>query len=350
MKLHLSSSITNAELAQVFSFVAQVLKLQPQDRYRARAYEEAGVVISQLNNELADTFARLKTTHPETVAEEFAEQMDNLPGIGEHIAQKLTNLFVTGDIPAFQKYVQDIPEGVYPLVQLYGIGAKKALLLAQHFHLTDPDIAIEKLLIAAQAGQVRKLEGFGEKSEQDLITTLKQKYNTNRIPLKEALVVANTIKTALEQSPYVSDVTFLGSLRRGAQTVGDIDLGAITTNIAEMKAYIKKLPNVKTVLAAGDNVIRIILKNNWQVDIKLSNSEEWGSFLQHFTGSKEHNIRLREYALKKGFSLSEHGIKIKATGQMKTFKDEKTFYHFLGLSFIPPAERISGSEIEAHQL
>jgi DNA polymerase (family 10) len=107
---------------------------------------------------------------------------------------------------------------------------------------------------------------------------------------------------------------------------------------------------VKTVLAAGDNLIRLILDNNWQVDLKLATPEEWGSFIQHFTGSKEHNIHLREIALKKGYSLSEHGIKMKETGKLKQFADEKEFYHFLGFEWIPPAERVGGPELEKYLL
>lgn len=348
MHLPLSSRMSNEEIAQSFAFVAQVLNMDKQNHFRARAYEEAGVIIHQLNFELLDRFRELQKKSPATAQDEFQQQLDALPGIGESIAAKLVTLFKTGDIPSFQKYAKNLPSGMYPLMQLYGIGAKKAYKLAKHFQLEDPKIAIDTLLTAAQAGEVRKIEGFGEKSEQELIRSLEQRHQKARIPYQDALHIAEKVKAALEKSSLVKQVTFLGSLRRGATTVGDIDLGVIAQDVHVLKEQIKDLPFVQRVLVAGDNMIRIIVDHHWQVDIKLSSADEWGSFIQHFTGSKEHNIRLREFALKKGFSLSEHGIKIKKTDQMKKFAVEADFYTFLGLKWIPPAERVGGEELEKY--
>jgi DNA polymerase (family 10) len=177
---------------------------------------------------------------------------------------------------------------------------------------------------------------------------LEQKHQKKRIPLAEAQAVADQLCTALLNTGAFVKIEALGSLRRQAPTVGDVDLGAVVKSVEQARQSIRQLPMIKSVLAAGDNMIRIVLRNSWQVDIKLSSAEEWGSFMQHFTGSKEHNIRLREYALKRGLSLSEHGIIIKSSGEVKKFTSEEAFYTFLDLRWIPPAERVGGNEIEKY--
>ncbi len=350
MQLPLHPQMTNEEISQVFKFVGQVLGMDEKDRFRAQAYEEAGVVIHQLSEPLKDRFAQLQQQDPVTAKAIFMKQLDELPSIGESIAAKLVELFTTSKIKAFAKYTADLPGGMYPLVQLYGIGPKKAFKLAQKFHLNNPDTAIEDLLKALKQGKLANVEGFGEKSIQALIEILEEQHQKARISHQEALKVAEQLKQALLKIPQVKKIIFLGSLRRETNTVGDLDLGAIISNFSAVKKAINQLKQVKRVLAAGENVIRLILTNSWQVDLKLSTPEEWGSFIQHFTGSKEHNIRLREFAMGKNLSLSEHGIKDKKTGETKKFSTEKDFYNFLGLSLIPPKERIGKTEIEQYKL
>lgn len=350
MHLPLSRTMTNVEIAEVLAFIGQLKGMEKNNQFRARAYDEAAVIVRQLPYEVAEEYTRLHAQHGAQAKEVFAAQLEALPGIGKNIAAKLVELTTTGSIAAFQKYVAALPAGMYPLVHLSGLGAKKALKLATAFHLTNASTAFADLLDAARAGKVRDLEGFGEKSEADLIVLLESEHTKSRIPREKALEVAGTLVRALERSPHVESVAILGSLRRQAPTVGDIDLGAVTTNMAALQRELQALPIVARVLAAGEQLVRLVLKNSWQVDIKFVPASEWGSFLQHFTGSKEHNIRLREFALRKGLSLSEHGIKEIATGRMHTFTDEKAFYRFLGLRFIDPSERVGGDEIEKYAL
>jgi DNA polymerase (family 10) len=350
MQLSLSSQMSNQEIGKIFSFIAEVLAAQPGNQYRVRAYEDAGVFIEQQNHSLAEDYAQLRQKEPEKAREIFREKLLAMPAIGESIADKLLELFETGNISSFQKYLKNVPAGVYPLVQLSGIGYKKASKLAEAFKLDSANMALEKVLEAAQAGEVRDLEGFGEKSELALIDLLQAQYQKTRIPYAQAKKEADELVQAVSKIPALSQVTVLGSLRRQAATVGDIDLGACAEDEAALRAALTQIPLIKKVLVAGDNMIRIYTTHDRQVDLKLSKSAEWGSFLQHFTGSKEHNIRLREIALKKGFSLSEHGIKIKATGELKKFANEADFYQFLGFALIPPAQRIGGTEFSRYQL
>lgn len=339
--------MTNQEIAEVFSFIAEVLDLDPENRFRSRAYEEAGVVIAHLPYELQKRYA--SHADSERKFTEFQQELDALPGVGEKITAKLLELFQTGDIAAFQKYVAPFPAAIYPLVLLSGIGVKRALKLVEYFDLQDPVTARNDLLTFAKQGRVQDIEGFGEKSEQDLIEILEQQHKKSRIPYEQAKPIAEALVQELKHLPQVAEAVFLGSLRREQPTVGDIDLGICATHPKSVKQGIQRLSLVRDVLVAGENTFRVILHSGWQVDLKLAPQEEWGSFIQHFTGSKEHNIRLRELALRRGLSLSEHGILEKSTGKIQRFASEKAFYAALGFQLIPPAERVGGTEFEKYR-
>lgn len=342
--------MSNQEISRVFAFIGHVIGMQPGNHFRARAYDEASVIIAQLPYELSDKFAQLEKELPGAVAETFKQELDELPGVGDAISSKLTELFTTGNIEAFQKYVLEVPAGMYPLMQLHGIGAKKAFKLAVQFNLDTPETAVTELLTKAKHGLIRDLEGFGEKSEKALIESLESQHQKARIPRDQALEVAERVKSALEDSPEIEDIAFLGSLRRGSETVGDIDVGVATKNPQKAVEAISQLPFVKRTLLSGEGLVSIVVDPGWQVDIKLSHPDDWGSFIQHFTGSKQHNIQMRERALKMGYSLSEHGVKMKDTGEIKHFASEEAFYNFLGLKHIPPAERIGKDELHTYIL
>ena len=341
MHLPLSKTISNQELGDIFGFIGEVLALKGAQVFRIRAYQSAAVVITQQAEPLHQMFLQ----NPD---------FDKLPGIGPTINQKLAELFTTGNIKAFQEYVADIPESVFELSKVPGLGAKRASVLAQTFHLDNAKTAITDLKSKAEAGQIRTLPGFGEKSELQLLTALANYTVHSRIPYEQALQVANQIKAELQKCPSVIQVEVLGSLRRQAPTVGDIDIGAAIKDLETVTEYIRALPMVKRVVAAGDGLVRVRLQDEQQVDIKFSSLSEWGAFLQHFTGSKEHNIKLREYALRQHKSLSEHGIKIThpetQVTKLKTFETEEAFYAELGLRWIPPMARVGGEEISQAKL
>ncbi len=322
--------MSNSEIAGVFNFIAGVLSLHDSTPWRARAYQNAAAVMEQADKPLHEMFLN---------DPKFAD----LPGIGEAIQKKLAELFTTGDIKAFQEYVEKVPGGTYSLDKVHGIGVKKAYKLSVLFGLDNPDTAISELLAVAQAGKVRDIEGFGEKSENDLIIALQAHVPKQRMSYNDAKAIADQVVAELTECPDIVTVEVLGSLRRRLESVGDVDIGIAVKDIGSVKTCVKKMKSVKRVIVAGDQLIRIHLHNDQQVDIKVAQPAEWGSFLQHFTGSKEHNIRLREFALKQGKSLSEHGIKIK--DQLKPYATEEEFYAALGLRWIPPEQRVGGEEI-----
>lgn len=328
--------MSNRELSTVLDFISGVLALKGEDRFRVRAYQNAAAAVDQ---------------HPEQLWELFRthQNLDDVPAIGRTLVEKLTELFTTGNIVAFQKYVHDIPAGVWALTPVHGIGVKRAYKLATTFHLDKEETALSELIAKAQAGEIRNLEGFGEKSEQELLEALQNHVVRDRIHRSVAAPIAHQLITELLKSPAIQKAEALGSLRRETPTVGDIDIGIATNNIGSVKTFVKNMKSVKRVIIEGDQVLRVMLTNDHQVDIKASPLEAWGSFLQHYTGSKEHNIKLREFALRQGKSLSEHGIKEtdeQGFSILKKFTSEEAFYAHLGLDWIKPQDRVGSDEIE----
>lgn len=328
--------MTNHEISEILDFIAGVIEVHHGNPYRAAAYANAAATINTLNVELKDLFKQ-------------KSNFDDLPSIGESLAKKLNELFTTGDIKSLEKYVTNVPEIVFELQKLHGLGVKKALFLTQKFNLkTKADM--QKLLKLAQQGEISKLPHWGTKSEADLIEILSGQFQKTRLPYAQAKKIADLLVTHLKKCSAVKQIAVLGSLRRLAPTIGDVDLGLTVTDSSAVKKCLQELPEVKRLVIAGENMFRLELKSGEQVDLKIVDDQDWGSFLQHFTGSKEHNIKLREYALRKQLSLSEYGIKDLTTKKIHHFDTETDFYKFLGLKLIPPKERIGGNEIEKYQL
>jgi DNA polymerase (family 10) len=342
MKLPLHKTMSNQEISNVMDFISEVIGLNPDNRFRVKAYQEAAETIAQWDTPLVDIYA-------DNPQEEAAKIFNSIPGIGDSITQKLIELFSTGDISSFQKYVKAIPAGVFSLCQVNGIGAKRAFKICTNFTVSD-EHALEDVVALAKKGEIRKLEGFGEKSEADLIRFIEDYRAQERMPYQKARALADKIESEVKKDPHITKIEVLGSLRRHHVTIGDIDLGIATDDVQATQQFVEHIPLVKRVVVSGEGLMRVILKSGQQVDIKVSPENEWGSFLQHFTGSKEHNIMLRKYALKRGVSLSEHGITNRKTKEITTYDSEENFYHALGLEWIPPRERKGGTELERYKL
>ncbi len=342
MKLKLTKTMTNGQIAEVLKFVSEILGLEEGNLFRTKAYQEAAEVIAQWNEPLVNIFA-------DHTNEEALQIFIDMPGIGESIAKKLVELFTTGKIKSFARYVEELPEGMFDLCQVAGIGAKKAYRICSQLPV-HADRPLADVLMFAKEGRVQKLEGFGEKSEAELIRAIENFQAKGRMSYEVANKMAEEIVWELKKDSSLEKIEVLGSLRRKNKTIGDIDLGIVTKDLAATKEFVKNFKLAKRSVILGDGLMRLQLKNGHQVDIKVSPSNEWGSFLQHFTGSKEHNIKLRRFALSKGLSLSEHGILVKKTGEVLNFASETKFYNYLGLNLVPPTERIGGDEIERYQL
>ncbi len=326
---------SNVEVARLLRAVSASYQLKDPERLRFKiiAYDRAAGAVEHLSSEIKDLYDE--------------GRLDEIPGIGKSIALHLTELFKKGRSSHFDKVMEGIPKQVFILMDLPGIGPKTALKLVKALRLhkeKDPVLALEK---AAQEGKIARIEGFGEESQADILQAISQSRIQKRMLLSYASGIAERVVQWLRGEPAVLKIEVLGSLRRQVSTVGDIDIAVASEKpILVIERFIN-FPQAERIIEKGEKTSSILLLSNVQVDLMVTHPSSYGSLLQHFTGSKHHNIALREFALKKGYSLSEYGIKIKEKEFVKHFSDEKSFYNFLGLDYIPPELREDAGEIEA---
>ncbi|PIV00264.1 hypothetical protein COS55_03890 [Candidatus Shapirobacteria bacterium CG03_land_8_20_14_0_80_40_19] len=342
-----NKSFSNQEIAKILEKVAAAYEILDKDRFRIAAYERASVSIQHATSEVKDIWDD--------------DKLDDIPGIGKSIASYLDELFRTGKVRHFEELFKKIPPSVFIFLDIPGVGPKTAYTLAEKLNIREEKNAIARLKTAAQKGKIEEIENFGEKSELDILNGIsvleKGELKTKRMLLFYADALADEIIDYLKKSNEVIRADPLGSLRRKVATVGDIDISVCTNNPQKAIEYFLNYKKIKEVISRGEeSLVRVVLFSGQQVDLRFSTPEKYGSMLQYFTGSKQHNILLREFALKKDLSLSEYGIKtvknLKTCPELveglkiKNFKDEENFYNFLGLEWIPPELREGTEEIK----
>lgn len=329
---------TNKEISRLLRNVAASYSIQDEKKYRFQilAYQKAADSIESLATELKDLHAD--------------GDLDKIPGIGESMKNHILELFTTGEVDHFNTILSKVSPAVFPLLDIPTFGPKKAFKIVDAFDLKNPDSVIDDVYDLADKGKIDPLEGFGAKSQSDIKRAIEEfrlgKTKSSRMVLAYATEIAGTILEYLNKNNNVMQAFPLGSLRRMKSTIGDVDIAVSSNKPQEVLEYFTKYPYKDRIIEKGEITSSIILSGNKQVDLMVLKPEMIGSLLQHFTGSKEHNVALREYAIKKGFSLSEKGIKLK-DGALKTFDDEREFYNFLGMDWIPPEIRENKGEIEA---
>ena len=317
-----SRHMTNLQIAKLFRSVAAALELSGGDnRFRIIAYQRAADAIEHASSEVKDLWDD--------------GNLKELAGVGEAIAGHLDELFRTGKVKHFESILKPFPPAMFELMEVQGIGPKTALKFCKELGITKAHSAISELYKAAKKGRI---------DERFIKAVEEYQGRSKRLLLDVAQTIADSIVDWLRKNPHVREVNTLGSLRRQASTVGDIDVAVASDFTIDVINHFVKYPKKSRVLEAGDHTASLILPNESQVDLMVQPPAAYGALLQHFTGSKHHNIKLREYALKKGYSLSEYGIKVK--GKLQQFPDEKSFYNFLGLDWIPPELREGENEIE----
>lgn len=341
--------MTNENIARLLRQVAAAYQISGENRFRVIAYERAA-------QSIAESAVEAKNLWEE-------HNLASLPGVGASIADHLDELFRTGKVKHFEEVLGKLPQTMFPLLDLPGFGPKKAYKLAIELKLGAGGNPVDDLFKKAEEGKIASLEGFGEKSEQDIIESIKQfkkgQIKEKRMPLPFANQIAEDVLAYLKKSKTVLTAVTLGSLRRQVSTIGDIDIAVSTQNPEETIEWFLKYPRMTKLIEKGSTGASI-LTNERQIDLRVQDPQQFGSMLQYFTGSKNHNIRLREFALKKGLSLNEYGlkptgkIKIKKSGadfnfkkNLFEFKTEDRLYNFLGLPLIPPEIREDKGEIEA---
>ncbi len=280
-------------------------------------------------------------------------KIDQIPGIGKTMQEHLIELFTTGKATHFENIFKEVPESVFILLDIPTFGPKKAYKLVKEFNLINPKTVISDVKNIAKKGEIAKLEGFGEKSQTDIIRSIdefkKGAGKTTRMVLPYASEIAEKLINYLKENKDIKQVNTLGSLRRMRSTVGDLDISVASSNPKSAISHFLAYPYVSRKIEEGPTTASVLLNGGAQVDLMVQPPDAYGALLQHFTGSKAHNIKLREFALKKNLSLSEYGIRPKTNKSndvAKHFDTEEKFYNAIGLDWIPPELREDTGEVE----
>jgi len=316
--------------------IAAAYEIKGENWFRTRAYEAAADSIEHATSEVKDLWEE--------------GRLDDLPGVGKNIAAYLDEYFRTGKVKHFEEVKKGLPPGMFAIFGLEGVGPKRAYRLAEELKVRT----VEDLHQAAREGRIEKLEGFGQRSQERILKAIESReQREERILLPIASSIAERLIEQIQRLPGVIRADPLGSLRRMVSTVGDIDIGIATTAPRAVVESFTSLPDVARVVGAGGAKATVVLKTGRQVDIRVHDPRSYGSLLQYFTGSKAHNIHTRKIANRRGFSLSEYGIKPyrggKIVGDYLPVETEEEFYRLLGLPWIPPELREDTGEIEAAQ-
>ena len=323
--------MTNHEIAEIFQRIGDMLDILGENRFKVLAYRRAAENIQVLGQDLRIYWQ--------------AGTLQEIPGIGSAIAEKIDELLTTGRLEFYERLQDQVPPGVVSLLEIPEVGPKTAKLLWEQLGLQS----VAEVEAVARSGQLRALPGLGAKSEAKILAGIEALYRrSDRIPLGTAWPVATALVDGLKAaSPEVLQATVAGSLRRMRSTIGDIDLlGASEAPAAVMRAF-AALPQVAEVMLSGQTKTSVRLHNGLQADLRVLEPDRWGAALQYFTGSQAHNVRVREIAQRQGLSLSEYGFKRQEGGELLLCRKEEEVYETLGLPWIPPELREDRGEIQA---
>jgi len=320
----------NLEIAKLFNEIADFLEVKDENPFRIRAYRRAAQAIEGLSEDIAAISER--------------GGLLDVPGIGKDLAGKIQEYLTTGKLDYLEGLRREIPTGVIELMGIHGIGPKTAKLLYEQAGVDS----VEKLEEQARAGKLAHLPGVRAKSVENILKGIAVwRSGRERTPLGTALLLAEAILHRLRALQEVEQIEPAGSLRRMKETVKDIDILVTSTTPSRVMDVFVGLPNVAEVLAHGETKSSVRLKENIQVDLRVVEPDCFGAALQYFTGSKQHNIRVRELAQRKGLKVSEYGVFNEKSDRRMAGRTEEEVYGAIGLPFIPPELREDGGEIEA---
>ncbi len=323
---------SNDEVEELLLEYADLLSILSEDPFKPRAYEKAARAAGGFHADLRDL--------------EGLKGILQIPNVGKSIGEKIYEYLQTGQIHELEQLRSQIPPGVRALMGIPGLGPKKAMTLYSELHIAS----VEELLAAIDSDAVAALKGFGPKTQENILRGIQQLYESGgRVQVNLALDVAELVLRELEGMKPVKRCTFAGSLRRMAETIGDVDLlvAAAEKDAPAIMAAFVGLPIVVRVVARGDTKSSILTDRGLQIDLRVVPPDVWGAALIYFTGSKAHNIRIREIAVRKGLKLSEYGLFDAKTGRSIAADTEEGVYAKLGLPFVAPTLREDRGEVEA---
>lgn len=320
----------NQKIAEQFDEIADMLEILGESVFRIRAYRRASDIVQGFSQDLSELHQKDDSA------------IEKIPGIGKDLHSKILEIITYGKCKMHGALVKKLSPGILDILRVRGIGPKKAKLFWEQLGVDT----IEKLRGAAESGALATLPGMGEKSSEAIVEALHQSTHLQeRIPLYQALPVAEHFVEYMKECKFVEKVEYAGSLRRKADTIGDIDILASGSNAEKMSDHFRSFSGVKQILAAGDTKSSVVLNDNIQVDFRVVEPESFGAALYYFTGSKYHNIQTRTLAMKMGLKINEYGI-FKGENRVAGITESELF-RALGMDFIPPELREDQGEIEA---
>jgi DNA polymerase (family 10) len=322
----------NSDVADALDELADVSEVLGEQGFRVIAYRRAATRV----RETAASIAELA----------LAGRAKELPGIGGTIEAKIVELTETGQMTALEKRRAEVPGEVTQFLRLPGLGPKTAARIWRELDVTT----LDELRVAAEQQRVRTLQGLGAKSEEKILDALAKGFGPapeRRGLLGVGLPVVREVVEALREHPAAVEVSGAGSVRRGRETFRDLDVIATASDPAALIGHFVQLPWVLEIAARGDTKATVVTKQGLRIDLRVVPPEDYGSLLQHFTGSKDHNVALREDAQRRGLSVSEYGVTVVETSELHRFGTEEELYAFLGYAWIPPELRENAGELEA---
>jgi DNA polymerase (family X) len=322
----------NTEVAEQFDLLADILELEGAESFRVLAYRRAATRMRETSGSIAQLA--------------LDGRAKELQGIGKTIEEKIVQIVEQGEIEALAKRKTSIPPEVVLFMRLPGLGPKTAARIWKELGIST----LDELKTAAEAERLRALPGLGAKSEEKILKALAfqaENPDTGRLLLGQGLPAVQAVVAVLRDHPAAVHVSEAGSVRRRKETFRDLDIIATATDPAELTTYFTLLPWVVEIVAHGDTKATVISNEGLRFDLRVVPPESYGNLLQHFTGAKEHNVAMREDAVRRGLSISEYGVTTVETGEVFKTESEDALYEFLGYQPIPPELRENAGELEA---
>jgi DNA polymerase (family 10) len=321
----------NREIAKIFNEIAEYLEMEGV-RFKPYAYQKAAITLENLQDSVEDLYRQ-----------GGFKALKAIPGIGESIAHKIEEYLKTGKIEYYEEFRRRLPINLDELVAVEGMGPKKAKILYEKLGVTN----LAELEAAARAHRIAPLKGFGAKTEANILEGIEfLKKSTGRFLLGEVWPLADQILAALKSLPQVERADVAGSLRRKKETIGDLDFLVVSSQPQEVMAFFVSQPEVVKVTAHGPTKSSVRLRQGLDADLRVIPAESYGAALQYFSGSKEHNIALRQIAIEQGYKLNEYGL-FDQQDRVVASRIEEEIYQALGLAWIPPELREDRGELAA---
>ncbi|MFE8696950.1 DNA polymerase/3'-5' exonuclease PolX [Cytobacillus sp. FJAT-53684] len=323
-------SINKKDVIRLLETIAVYMELKGENTFKTAAFRKAAAAL-ETNDKSLDEI----------------EDFTKLPGIGKGTSSVIVEYMTEGKSTVLQELKEEVPKGLIPLLQIQGLGGKKIAKLYKELGI-ESAIDLEE---ACRNGKVQTLAGFGKKTEEKILAALANAgARPERLPLAYMLPIAEAIELELSQIDEIAKFSRAGSLRRMRETIKDLDFIIATENPSAVKDKLLKFPKIKEIVAAGETKVSITFEHSYDisVDFRLVQPHEFATTLHHFTGSKEHNVRMRQLAKERGEKISEYGVENNESGEILTFSSEEAFYRYFDLPLIPPELREDGQEVEAY--